>query len=126
MDIGNPQDWQQGTGAIKMGIDTLRSLWALTKDIRGSDRKDADEVVEKAFEEAETSAKIAEAEIAKALGYELCRCAFPPTAMLTVGHFTRGVKIGEYKPVYECPKCGKDTAGPFIYERTTPKRAADK
>ena len=42
--------------------------------------------LESALATAEASAKIAEAEIAKAFGYELCRCEFPQTIMKTVGH----------------------------------------
>src|SRR5258708_14115495 len=32
---------------------------------------------------AESSSRIAEAEVVKALGYELCKCQFPPTPNLT-------------------------------------------
>jgi hypothetical protein len=38
---------------------------------------------------ASSNTAIAEAEIAKALGYELCKCDFPPTPMRTVGYFNR-------------------------------------
>jgi len=38
--------------------------------------------------------------------------------MLTVGYFTRpAAGKNETDPVYECPKCGYNTAGPFDYER---------
>src|ERR1700737_18245 len=59
-------------------------------------------------------------EIAKALGYELCKCEFPPTPMLTVGELNGRPKTG---PVYECPKCGFNTAGAFMYNRIAPERA---
>jgi hypothetical protein len=68
--------------------------------------------LESALATAESSAKIAEAEIAKAFGYELCKCEFPPTIMKTVGNiFNPGVK--KVGPVYECPKCGFNTAAPL-------------
>jgi hypothetical protein len=59
---------------------------------------------------ASTSAKIAEAEMAKALGYELRKCEFPPTPMLTIGYVTANqtpaTALG--KPVFECPRCGSN------------------
>ena len=58
---------------------------------------------------------IAQAEVAKALGYQLCKCDFPPPLMLTVGtHSLRGGKAGA---VYECPKCKFNTASPFSFTR---------
>jgi hypothetical protein len=44
-----------------------------------------------ALDQAEAAAKFAEAQIAKALGYDLCKCQFPPTPMLTVGYFRKPV-----------------------------------
>jgi hypothetical protein len=43
-------------------------------------------VIVQALDHAVSTAVIAEAEIAKALGYQLCKCSFPPAMMLTVGH----------------------------------------
>src|SRR5258708_26355240 len=70
---------------------------------------------------AESSSRIAEAEVAKALGYELCKCQFPPTPMLTVG----SIDNPEMKlrgPVFECPRCGFNTAGVWNYTRIAPLR----
>jgi len=81
------------------------------------------QAIDTALAVATTNTAIAEAQLAQAFGYELCRCEFPPTPMLTVGHHTRdsGAKhAGD--SVYECPKCGRDTASPFLYERTAPPR----
>jgi len=74
--------------ALKPTFDALRSAMGLLKDAKellppGDQRHEA---ISKALDTAESSAKIAEAEMAKALGYELCKCQFPPTPMLTVGH----------------------------------------
>jgi hypothetical protein len=71
------------------------------------------------------AAKVAEAEIAKALGYQLCKCQFPPVVMLTVGYvIMKFARYEEGDPVYECPKCGYCTAGPYDFERTVPERDA--
>jgi hypothetical protein len=109
-------------GALKSTFDALRSAMGLLKDAKdllpsGDQREKA---ISQALVTAESSSKIAEAEIAKALGYELCKCAFPPTIMLTVGrHNERSRHNG---PVYECPKCGDNTAGPWMYDRIVPER----
>jgi hypothetical protein len=71
---------------------------------------------------AESSSRIAEAEIAKALGYELCKCEFPPTIMVTVGQHNGRTKQNGTGPVFECPRCGYNTAGPYMYDRITPER----
>jgi hypothetical protein len=123
MDIANPQDWAQGAGAIKTGVDVLRSLVGIIRDLKGAGAQTETEqkVVDKAIEEAEQAAKIADAQVAKALGYQLCHCAFPPTAMLTVGHH---LSRGQTGPVYECPRCGYNTAGPFTFQRIAPPRSS--
>jgi hypothetical protein len=76
-----------------------------------------------ALDSASTSAKIAEAEMAKALGYELCKCQFPPTTVLTIGHMTANktpaTAVG--KPVFECPRCGSNNSAPFSFQRTVPR-----
>jgi hypothetical protein len=107
-----------------MGFDAVRAAIGAVKDVRslGGGTESQQKAVDQAIEQAETATKLAEAEIGKALGYELCKCEFPPTLMLTVGyHKERG---GRPKgPVYECPKCGYNTAGPWMYERIAPERS---
>jgi len=39
--------------------------------------------------------------------------------MLTVGEHVGRPKIG---PVFECPRCGHNTAGPMMYNRIAPER----
>ena len=90
-----------------------------TKDLLPKDEK-ADAITA-ALATAESSSRIAEAEVAKALGYELCKCNYPPTIMLTVGVLDGRSKLG-LGPVYECPRCGYNTAGPFSYKRIAPER----
>jgi hypothetical protein len=95
-------------------------LLGVVKDVRGLANPEQAKAITAALDKAEKAAKVAEAELAKALGYELCKCQFPPIAMLTVGYLSRhhaGHKVGE--PVFECPKCGLSTAGPYgFYQQT--------
>jgi hypothetical protein len=108
--------------ALKPTFEAIRSAIGLVKDAKDllppDDKREA--AISQALVMAESSAKIAEAEIAKALGYELCKCAFPPTIMLTVGEHNGRPTTG---PVYECPRCGFNTASPFMYRRIVPERA---
>jgi hypothetical protein len=110
-----------GISAVKTTFDLFRSAIGLVKDAKGLLPKEDKSVatITAALEAAESSSRIAEAEVAKALGYELCKCQFPPTPMLTVGMMEGRPKTG---PVYECPKCGFNTAHPFNYERIAPER----
>src|SRR6266571_3828864 len=107
MPLDDPNTWAQGAAALKSAFDALRAVFGLVKDVRGLASPEQAKAITAAVDKAEAAAKVAEAEIAKALGYELCKCQFPPIAMLTVGYFGRpvaGHKEGDQ--VYECPKCG--------------------
>ena len=110
--------------ALKPTFEAIRSAIGLVKDAKDllppDDKREA--AISQALVMAESSAKIAEAEIAKALGYELCKCAFPPTPMKTVGYFNRKAAAhNEGDPVFECPKCGYNNAGPFTFMRIAAK-----
>lgn len=116
-----------GISTVKTTFEALRSAIGLVNDTKTllpeGEKKAA---ITAALATAESSSRIAEAEVAKALGYELCKCQFPPTPMLAVGYFDR--PAGRHKPadpVYECPKCRMDTAGPFTYTRTAPEKASE-
>jgi hypothetical protein len=79
--------------------------------------------IDSALTVAASNTAIAEAELAKAFGYELCKCDFPPTPMKTVGYHTiQTTYIHTGDPVYECPKCGYNSAGPIMYHRLAPER----
>ena len=56
---------------------------------------------EKSLIAAESAAQIAEANIAKAFGYPLCHCSFPPGIMTLVS-------AGSRRDLYHCPKCNED------------------
>jgi hypothetical protein len=124
MPIDDPNTWLQGATALKAGFDAFRSALGLLRDTKktlGDDDKARTKAVDEALDHAERAAGIAEAEIAKALGYELCKCEFPPTPMLTVGYKLERGQAGK-GPVFECPKCGYNNAGPWSYNRIAPKR----
>lgn len=129
-----------GMTLAKTGFDTLRTAWGLVKDLQQAlPSGEKKEVAGRTLEEADKQLRLAEAEIAKALGYSLCRCQFPPTPMLQIGHrfpsdhFERSALIIMAKdgqvsspsafPIDECPKCGNDDAGGRQYHRTAPPRS---
>jgi hypothetical protein len=98
---------------LKPTFDAVRSALSLLKEAKdllpAGDHRQA--AISQALATAESSSRIAEAEIAKAFGYELCKCEFPPTIMLAVGYHSTGTTRG---PVHECPKCGYNTAASGI------------
>jgi hypothetical protein len=109
--------------AVKAAFDALRAAIGLvkdTKDLLPKEEKAKADAITAALATAESSSRIAEAEVAKALGYELCKCNYPPTIMLTVGAHTGRTAQGQ-GPVYECPRCGYNTAYPHAYQRLSAK-----
>jgi hypothetical protein len=122
MPIDDPTTWLKTATAIKTMFDGVRSAIGMVKDANSltGGNEQQKQVVDKALATASSSTAIAEVEIATALGYQLCRCQFPPTAMLTVGYFdTERFESGQHlgDPVYECPKCGYNNAGPYSFKR---------
>jgi len=86
---------------LTKGISLFGSALSALKQARdllpdGSQKADATAMLER----AERELKVAEGEVAKKMGYEICRKHFPPEIMLS----------GD-DAVWECPKCGnkKDT-----------------
>ena len=72
---------------------------------KGSDK----EAVQRKIVQAEKEFKLAEAEMARELGYSICKCTFPPQVCLSIGH-----EQGTEK--FKCPKCGRvlpEDQGPF-------------
>jgi hypothetical protein len=118
--LPDPVTIVSGLSAMKTTFDALRAAIGLVKDTKDLlPKNDTTAVITAALVAAETSSQIAEAEVAKALGYELCKCSFPPSIMLTVGEHNGRPKLG---PVYECPRCGYNMAGPFTFNRIAPER----
>jgi hypothetical protein len=109
--------------AIKTTFDALRSAIGLVKETKDLLPKgETAATITAALATAESSSRMAEAEVAKAMGYELCKCEFPPTPMLTVGYNIAGPAARVGTPVFECPKCGITTAGPIMFQRIAPPR----
>jgi hypothetical protein len=106
-----------GLALFKSGMEGMRGAVTLWKDFKGVLPADKQEQVDKAIERSEEQLKLAEAQIAKGLGFPLCTCAFPPPVMLKVGHVRRLVAGApghgmENVPVHECPRCRlNDTHG---------------
>jgi hypothetical protein len=92
-----------GLAVFKSGMEGIRSAFQVFRDIKGTLPADKAAEVGKALERSEEQFAIAEAQIAKGLGYAMCHCAFPPTPMLTVGWIT---KNSAGSVVHRCPKCG--------------------
>jgi len=70
--------------AVKGTIDLLRKIVPAS----GANEQQK-QVIENALLTASSTAAVAEAELGKAFGYELCKCSLPPTPMLTVGYHSR-------------------------------------
>lgn len=66
------------------GITAIIALLKQAKDHLpdGAEKK----TVEQSLEEIERKSKLAEAKMAQALGYRLCKCTFPPQIMLKTGY----------------------------------------
>jgi hypothetical protein len=110
-----------GLSAVKTTFDALRAAIGLVKDTKDLlPKNDTTAVITAALVTAESSSRVAEAEVAKALGYELCKCQFPPTPMLTIGNMTANQTPATAfgKPVFECPRCGYNNSAPFDFQRT--------
>lgn len=100
-------------GQIKIAFDMFRSAIGLAKDVKESlPEGEKKRSITESLEAADRAAHIAEAQIAKSLGYQLCQCTFPPQIMLSIGY--RGSV--EY---FRCPKCNKEYPPPEPAPRDT-------
>ena len=79
----------------KVILDIFRGLRDLLP--KGPDADKAQEQIERAEQALATS----EAELAKALGYHLCQCTFPPQIMLSKGRHA----VHDEEEIFRCPKC---------------------
>ena len=122
--VDNIDLWVKGAAALKGAFDTARAAIGLVSDANklsgGSPQQK--KAVETALATASSSTAIAEVEVAKALGYQFCKCEFPPTMMLTVGYsvgtYDKSLNAGD--AVYECPKCGFNNSGGWGYTQLKP------
>jgi hypothetical protein len=90
-----------GTAAsgLKAAFSAIREVLGLVKDVKDTlpegDKKNA---IREGLETAERTSKIAEAQMANALGYVLCKRHFPPEIMLETGY-------AQGRRQMECPVC---------------------
>ncbi len=77
---------------IKAVLSALKKAKDLLPD--GAEKKS----VQQSLEAAERDCKLAEAQIAQALRYQLCRCTFPPQIMRSIGY-------RQNREHFECPVC---------------------
>lgn len=83
---------------IVTAVNGLRAALDLFKGIRDELKKKTapQKGIDEQIARAETALKAGEAQLAKALGYRLCQCVFPPEIMLRDKN--RGQSV--------CPRCG--------------------
>jgi hypothetical protein len=105
--------------AFNSGITLLRGALGLIRDLREELPPDKRKAVDQALDQAEKSTALAEAQIASALGYQLCRCTFPPQIMLFVGYDAQAT-YQEEAAVHKCFRCGNETLPPAVRRRSRP------
>jgi hypothetical protein len=94
-------EWIGYLTAAKTALDIIKGIRSeLPKGPR------ADEA-QRQIEKAESALKISEAELAKTLGFKLCRCKFPPTIMLWSAPERTNI----------CPVCGDRNPPPVTTSR---------
>jgi hypothetical protein len=88
-----------GFDDVKTALDFLKSAIGLVKETKdmlpASDQKTR---ITENLDTAERSAILAESEIAKSLGYQLCKCDFTPEIMRSIGY--KGTR-----EQFRCRKC---------------------
>lgn len=104
-------------GAVKAVFDSLRGAVGLIKDVKDALPADKQQAATLVLETSERQIAIAEAEIAQALGYQLCQCTFPPQIMLAVGTRVMEYHAAKNQKVFECARCGINTAHPYGFDR---------
>ena len=85
---------------VSDGISLLASVVSTVKTAVDILPKREKEEASQRLIEVEEKLQIAEAQIAKGLGYELCRCTWPPQIMLHAGDV-------EYGERFRCPACSR-------------------
>lgn len=88
----NLQELSLGIAALNSALDGIRKVRDL---LPANKRRDE---IDEGIAEAERNTKLAEAQIAQALGYQLCRCKFPPIIMLTI-------QSSSNIEIFQCPQC---------------------
>jgi len=104
------EDLNTAMESVKIGVSLLGESIGLikkTKDLLPeSKEKDA---ISKSLVEADKAAKLAESQIALALGYKLCQCTFPPQIMLSQGYKEQK---HHHEEEFICSRCKKSSIKP--------------
>ena len=96
------------TSAVLTAISALKSVLDIWDKLKGNlpESSEKVELVEK-LEQAKKATQMAEADAAKALGYHLCQCTWPPQIMLSIGYADEGTH-----ECFKCPSCHKVKPNP--------------
>jgi hypothetical protein len=94
-------DFVDAVYRLKAAIDGVRSGLSLAKDVlaREADSSEDRARAIREIETAELQFEVSLTERAQELGYELCRCVFPPSVMLTEGDVHRCQRCARTKPL---------------------------
>jgi len=96
--------------SVKIGLSLLGDSIGLIKKTKELlPEGDEKEAIEASLIQADKAAKLAESQIAQALGYKLCQCTFPPQIMLSQGY--KQLKHHNEED-FICPKCSKSSIAP--------------
>jgi len=103
-------DITEAMDSVKLGLSLFSDAIGLANSVKNTlpESKEKDSI-EKSLFEADKAAKLAEAQIANALGYTLCQCTFPPQIMLSKGYKDTNYR---HKEEFVCPKCEKSSIPP--------------
>ena len=103
-------DITEAMESVKMGLSLFSEAIGLVRNVQDTlpDSEEKESIV-KSLAEADKAVKLAEAQIANALGYQLCKCTFPPQIMLSQGYKETNYS---HKEEFVCPKCHKSSIPP--------------
>jgi hypothetical protein len=105
-------DLSTAMSGLKSAIDLMRNAIGLAREANELSKDGAaKQAAATGLLEAERATRLAEAQIAQALGYKLCQCAFPPHIMLSEGYEPR---YGE--EIFRCPACKKQLPSEKYFE----------
>jgi len=88
-------------------VSLLRGAVGLVRDVQDTLPEGTRRAVNQALDEADKATQLAEAQIAKGLGYQLCQCDFPPKIMLFAGYDEQATSFDDAGFV-RCPACGHE------------------
>lgn len=99
--------------ASKQVLDILKTLGGLLP--KGQDHA----AMQRRLAEAENALRASEVQLAKALGYHLCQCTFPPQIMLSKGYH----EAHSDTEVFVCAACNKQEPSPRFFQQLDQLRA---